>query len=158
MAYPNGTILTRVEPKRITVPQLQGAEYDQDSNTMLGGEYVDVEQDDPLNVIRVLGPSPVSKTDVASWNGGAGDHYVVTPQEEFGANQIAPESVLNSEYEITSLPDDDTRQKIHLEPQRERLQQGKSPEQIFQAQARDAQQAAAKRGPGRPKKNEPQDA
>lgn len=152
MAYPTGTTLKRLEPRRIVVQQLQGGEYDESSNQIIGGEYADIERDDPFNHIRILAPSPVSQASVAAWQGGTGDYYVITPVDEFGSNEIIPESVLNSEYEIDELPEDQlAHQKIHLDPARERLQQGRSPEQVFAAEAQKAK-AAAKRGPGRPKK------
>jgi len=63
------------------------------------------EKGDALDVVRVVGTSPIKESTIADWVGAPGDHTIVSPVEEFGANEVFPVSILQSEYVVESVPD-----------------------------------------------------
>lgn len=58
-----------------------------------------------LDVVKVVGVSPIKEASLAEWEGSTGEHLIVQPHEEFGASQIVPLTVLQSEYKITEVPE-----------------------------------------------------
>lgn len=134
MAYPSGTILEKNEK----VGTKLEARVDAD------GEEYNVAVVYPYNKIKVVGPSPVRGTEtLPEWTGIDGDQFIITPESEFGATQVAPESVLQRDYTVVSYPDETT---LEINPEREqqqRIQRLKSPEQLFAEEAVKAAKAKA---------------
>lgn len=141
MSYPAGTILKRDEPY---------ADIDVTVDTENGLTEMD-KQPHPLNEVEVVGPSPISTSTVADWNGIRGDALIVRPNAVFGANEVAPVTVLQSEYSVVSLGDpDEVRKEVTITPA-EKQRRLLSPEAVFAAEAKEAK-TEVKRGPGRPPK------
>lgn len=131
MSYPANTVLERIEPLPDAIEQRPRVNKE--------GEQIgltDVPVPNPLNVIRIVGPSPVKSVSREEWAGAAGDQIIVAPVEQFGANEVIPESVLNSDYDVREYGEDSAPVKIQLDP-REKLRQGRSPEEVFAAAARE---------------------
>lgn len=113
MSYPAGTVLKRTDPK-----------------------------DDELDVVRVVGPSPVRSASLEEWNGGTGDIMIVQPEGVFGAPASMPESIADSQYEVAEWPVEEPQEKV-IETRQEALRRGRrleTPEQVF---AREAKERAA---------------
>lgn len=125
--YPANTILKRTEP----FPPVTEQELNED------GKLVDVKHPNPLNKLRIVAVSPVNATAVESWNGGTGNFLIVAPYERFGANQVAPESVLNSEYEVVEYGEDSAPRKIELDSPAHKRMAMRTPEQQFADSARE---------------------
>lgn len=148
MAYTPGSILSRLEP----LPDIEepNPAYDPDDEA----SEPTISRPHPLNKIRIVGPSPIAKTSVESWEGsGQGDHVIVAPEVEFGANEVAPVGALQAEYEITDYAEEaDTATKIELESPAHRRVSRETPEEVFARQARadkkaEKEDAERKNGP-----------
>lgn len=142
MSYPVFTILKRDEP-------LDDIEADGPEDDL--GEPTKVKVPHPLNEIEVVGPSPVSTSSVAEWNGVGGDALIIRPLSSFGANEVAPVAALQANYTVTKMGDpEEVRPEITITPA-EKARKLQSPEDVFAAEAKTAQ-TPEKRGPGRPPK------
>lgn len=116
MAYPAGTILTRAEP-------LEEDEY-------------------CINVVKVIGPSPVrGAPTVPEWAGKDGDYYLVEPVGIFGAVQIAPESLLMRDYDA-EYPEVDAAELTPTQRETAKRAALETPEQAFARATREAQKEA----------------
>lgn len=138
MSYPRGTILKRDEP----LDEIE-VEVGMDDDEQL----VTTKLANPLNDLEIVGPSPVSTSSVAEWNGVGGDALIVKPHKVFGANQVAPLAALQKDYSVVKMGDpDEVRREVTITPA-ERQRKLLSPEDVFSQ----ASKEPAKRGPGRPK-------
>lgn len=95
-----------------------------------------VKRPNPLNEIRIVAVSPIQTTSFGAWQGGAGDHYIVAPTAEFGANEVAPESILNDEYTVVEYGGESESQRIELESPAHKRQRLLTPEQQLAAAAK----------------------
>jgi hypothetical protein len=96
---------------------------------------------DPLNIVRVVGVSPIKQPSRAEWAGVGGDAVIIAPVEEFGANEVAPIAYLQAQYSVTTTGDEEALKLVHLDPV-ERTRSGayaETPEQAFARQARAAE-------------------
>lgn len=143
MPYPIGTTLKRSEPlEDIAVDK---PTYDKEG-TQTG--TVPATAPHPHNHLKIVGPSPIKSASVAEWAGEAGDHWIVTPVDEFGANEIIPEAILNRDYDVAEFGDDvlaAREERIILDQRRGSLAHAESPEQAFAKAAKAEKTAAAKR-------------
>lgn len=142
MSFPVGTILKRDEP----LPDVDAAGPGDEND-----EETTIAVPNPLNELEVIGPSPISTSSVAEWNGVGGEALIVRPYREFGATQVAPIAALQSDYSVVSLGDPEAvRKEVTIEPA-EKQRRLLSPETIFAQEAKAAKEPV-KRGPGRPPK------
>lgn len=91
---------------------------------------------DPLDVVKVIGTSPIKQSSVEDWVGAGGDHIIVQPAKEFGANEIMPFSIAQSEYEVTEYPPEDEYVDTSGRG-RQTIANALSPEQQFAKEARE---------------------
>lgn len=105
MPFPTDTILTRKKPKKNA--------YDR---------------------IKIVGASPIRTARAGEWAGETGDDIIVEPLTEFAPPTTFPETVLEREYDVESMPDEFDQV---IDPRsRPRVRQ-LSPEESLRRQARE---------------------
>lgn len=105
-------------------------------------------KNDPFDHISVVGVSPISTSRVGGWAGETGNDVICQPVDEFVAPQQIPESVLNREYEVESMPEVVTETVIDPRRARTRLPQ-LAPEDQLRQQAAEAEAQVEKPKRGR---------
>jgi hypothetical protein len=83
MPFPTDTILMRREPK-----------------------------DDPFDRLKVVGVSPIRTARAGEWAGETGNDVIVEALTEFASPGTFPDSVLEREYDVESMPELVTTQVI----------------------------------------------
>ena len=90
---------------------------------------------DPLDVVKVVGLSPIKQASLGDWQGANGDHIIVQPAEDFGSNEIMPMEIAQSEYEISEYPEEEEYVDTSGRG-RQSLAHSLTPEQTFAQEAR----------------------
>lgn len=96
----------------------------------------DTPQGDPLDVVRVVGVSPIKRPSVEEWAGVGGDCVIVTPVEEFGPNEVVPNAVLQELYSISKDGEEEAPTTRVIDTTPRRAPTLLSPEQQFAAAAK----------------------
>lgn len=94
---------------------------------------------DALDVVHVVGISPIKQASLAEWSGATGEHVIVAPHVEFGSNEIVPLTVLQAQYEVTEIPE--VEEPAPSPSGRGRVNQTLTPEQQFADAAREQTKA-----------------
>lgn len=119
--YAPGTILKLREP-RPPITQIEGEE--------------EVEIEFPFNVVRVIGPSPVSHASGDGWSGQGASGVIIEPLASFDTNLDEPFGKLMDLYEVVSEPEPvEIDSKVRVVRPGEL---GPSPEDRFAAEQREA--------------------
>lgn len=130
--YPPNTILKRVQPRDVT------------ETVTIDGKPEEQSVPDPLNEVRVVAPSPVKRASLGEWGGNTGEFLIIAPYKIFGSNEVVPEAVLNTEYEVVTYGDEAPQVKIELDAPAMKRRLLESPEQVFARETREAAKGESK--------------
>lgn len=104
---------------------------------------------DALDHVRVVGNSPIRSARVGEWTGETGSDVIVNAIDEFAAPATLPESVLNREYDIESMPEESN--EVVIDPRRARGRVSQiAPEESLRRQAAAAEAAKDEDKPEKP--------